>query len=56
MAEPDNDGAYITHFGAIAAARDLRRLDALQRKRIRVIRYRGLNKVETIDELVGQKG
>ena len=56
LVEPDNDGAYITHFGAIAAARDLRRFDALQRKRIRVIRYRGLNKVETIDELVGQKG
>ncbi len=35
---------------------DLRRFDTLQRKRIRVIRYRGFNKVETIDELVGQKG
>lgn len=56
MVEPDNDGAYITHFGAIAAARELRIFDALQRKRIRVIRYRGLNKVETIDELQGQRG
>lgn len=56
MAEADNDAGYITHFGAIAAARDLRRFEALQRKRIRVIRYRGLNKVDTIDELIGQKG
>lgn len=56
MVEPEGDGGYITHFGAIAAARDLRPFDTLQRKRIRVIRYRGLNKVETIDELVGQKG
>lgn len=56
MVEADNDAGYITNFGAIAAARDLRRFDALQRKRIRVIRYRGLNKVDTIDELVGQKG
>ena len=28
----------------------------LERKRIRVIRYRGTNKVETIDELQGQRG
>lgn len=56
MAEIDGDGGYITNFGAIAAARDLRQFDTLQRKRIRVIRYRGFNKVETIDELVGQKG
>lgn len=56
MVEADNDAGYITNFGAIAAARDLRRFEALQRKRIRVIRYRGLNKVETVDELVGQKG
>lgn len=54
--EPDGDGGYLTHFGAIAAARDLRPFDTLQRKRLRVIHYRGLNKVETIDELVGQKG
>ena len=40
----------------MAAARDLKSFDTLQRKRIRVIRYRGLNKVETIYELVGQKG
>jgi ATP-dependent DNA helicase RecG len=54
--EPDDNGYYITNFGAIAAARKLEGFDGLARKRIRVIRYRGLNKVETIDETIGQKG
>lgn len=51
-----NSGFYITHFGAIAAARKLTQFDALARKRVRVIRYRGTNKVETIDEWVEQGG
>lgn len=52
----DGSGYCITHFGAIAAARQLEDFDTLARKRIRVIRYRGANKVDTIDELVGQRG
>jgi predicted HTH transcriptional regulator len=56
MVTPDGDGYYITNFGGIASARQLDVLDALSRKRIRVIRYRGNNKVDTIDEMVGQKG
>lgn len=56
MIDPDREGVYITNFGVIAATRDLRSFDALQRKRVRVVRYRGLNKVETIDEHIGQKG
>jgi predicted HTH transcriptional regulator len=56
MIVPDGRGYFITNFGAIAAAKRLEDFDALKRKRIRVIRYRGLNKVETIDELPGQKG
>lgn len=54
--EPDGSGYYITNVGAIAAARRLAEFDGLERKRIRVIRYKGLNKVESIDEMVGQKG
>lgn len=54
--EPDGSGYYITNVGAIAAARRLVEFDRLERKRIRVIRYKGLNKVETIDEMVGQEG
>lgn len=49
-------GYCITHFGAIAAARRLEDFDTLARKRIRVVRYRGTNKVDTIDEMVGQRG
>lgn len=53
---PDGRGYYVTNFGAIAAARKLDEFKELARKRIRVIRYRGTNKVETIDELPGQRG
>lgn len=53
---PDGRGLYITNFGAIAAARRLDDFSTLERKRIRVIRYRGTNKVETIDEQPGQRG
>lgn len=53
---PDGRGYYITNFGAVAAARKLEQFPSLERKRIRVIRYRGTNKVETIDELAGQRG
>ena len=52
----DGRGFYITNFGAIAAARKLDDFGTLERKRIRVIRYRGTNKVDTIDELPGNKG
>jgi predicted HTH transcriptional regulator len=53
---PDGRGYYVTNLGAIAAARKLEQFSTLERKRIRVIRYRGTNKVETIDELLGQRG
>ena len=52
----DGRGFYITNFGAIAAARKLDDFPSLDRKRIRVIRYRGTNKVSTIDELPEQQG
>ncbi len=56
LAVADGRGFYITNFGAIAAARKLDEFGSLERKRIRVIRYRGTNKVETIDELPGNRG
>jgi ATP-dependent DNA helicase RecG len=56
MITPDGNGYYITNFGAIAAARNLEQFDSLKRKRIRLIRYHGMNKVDTIDEMMGQKG
>lgn len=51
-----DDGYYITNFGAIAAARSLNDFDDLSRKSIRVIRYKGSNKVVTEREFPGQKG
>jgi predicted HTH transcriptional regulator len=56
MVESDGDGGYLTRFGVIAAARDLRPYEGLKRKCIRVVRYTGPNKVLTTDEVVGQKG
>ncbi len=56
MLTPDGRGYYITNFGAVAAARKLEQFPTLERKRIRLIRYRGTNKVETTDELAGQRG
>lgn len=52
----DGRGHYITNFGAIAAARKLDDFPSLERKRIRVVRYPGTNKVDTIDEQPGQRG
>jgi predicted HTH transcriptional regulator len=52
----DGRGFYITNFGAIAAAKKLDEFPSLDRKRIRLIHYRGTNKVDTIDELAGQLG
>lgn len=56
MIVADGSGYYITNFGAIAAARNLEQFDGLQRKRIRVIRYKGTNKVNTLNEMLGQRG
>ena len=47
---------YITNFGAVAAAHKLQDFEELGRKAVRVIRYKGLNKVETEHEIEGKKG
>jgi ATP-dependent DNA helicase RecG len=56
LALADGRGLYITNFGAIAAARRLDDFAALARKSLRLVRYRGTNKVETIEEVPGQRG
>ena len=56
IALADGRGYYITNFGAIAAAKELEQFEGISRKRIRVIRYKGTNKVNTIDELLGHRG
>ncbi len=52
----DGRGYFVTNFGAIAAARNLENFESLERKRMRVIRYRGTNKVDAMDELAGRRG
>lgn len=52
----DGRGFYVTHFGAIAAARRLDDFSSLDRKRVRVVRYRGTNKVQSVDELPVESG
>ncbi len=46
----------ITNFGAILFAKSLKLFDRLSRKSLRVILYKGKNKVETIREMTGDKG
>lgn len=54
--EEDGIGYYITNFGALASARNLQVFDGLSRKSVRVIRYKGANKIQTIKEYPGSKG
>ncbi len=52
----DNGKWNITNLGAILFARDISKFSSLKRKAIRVIQYKGENKIETIREQVGSKG
>ncbi|WP_299063566.1 RNA-binding domain-containing protein [uncultured Polaribacter sp.] len=49
-------GIAITNLGAILFAKNLNDFDLLSRKSIRVIKYKGKNKVETEREQIGVKG
>lgn len=46
----------ITNLGAILFAKNLTDFETIQRKSVRVIVYKGKNKVETIREQIGNKG
>ncbi|MFM2336903.1 MAG: hypothetical protein RL115_96 [Bacteroidota bacterium] len=54
--EVDGAGFYITNFGALAAARNLHEFDGLSRKSIRVVKYKGHNKIEADKEFPGSNG
>jgi len=54
--EVDGAGFYITNFGALSAADNLKDFDGLARKSIRLIKYKGINKLETEKEFPGSKG
>jgi ATP-dependent DNA helicase RecG len=50
------DSYDITNFGAVLFAKSLRNFDRLSRKALRVVIYKGKNKVETIREISGDRG
>lgn len=50
------DGFHISMLGALVLAKNLEDFDGLARKAIRVIVYKGINKIETIREQIGKKG
>ncbi len=51
------DGRYsITNLGAILFAKDLREFDNLSRKAVRVVKYKGNNKINTERDTIGTKG
>jgi len=56
VSQMNGNGYYITNFGAISSAYELKKFDGLTRKAIRVIKYKGKNKLETEKEIPGQKG
>lgn len=56
LVNADRKGYYITNFGAITAAKDLKYFDGLVRKSIRLIKYEGRNKVGASTEFPGNKG
>lgn len=51
-----SQGYAITNLGAILFAKNLPEFESVQRKSVRVIVYKGKNKVETIREQIGAKG
>jgi ATP-dependent DNA helicase RecG len=52
----DSTGYYITNFGVLSCAFDLKEFDGLARKSIRLIKYQGVTKQETEKEYTGSKG
>ena len=51
-----NKGYAITNMGALLFAKNLRDFESVERKSVRVIVYKGNNKVETEREQIGAKG
>jgi predicted HTH transcriptional regulator len=51
-----NDHYDISNVGAVLYAKNLREFERLARKALRVVIYRGVNRVETIKEQTGGKG
>lgn len=52
----ENSSFHITNLGAILYSKDLNSFDKLARKSVRVIQYKGKNKLQTIKESVFSRG
>lgn len=52
----ESSGYSISNFGAISAAVNLENFPKLERKRIRLVQYKGRNKVEAVNEIIGAHG
>lgn len=51
-----SDGFYITNLGAILLAKELDDFEELKRRSIRLIQYRGKDRLERLKEITGHKG
>lgn len=51
-----DDSFDITNMGAILFAKELTRFDRLSRKALRIIQYKGNNRIETLRERTGTRG
>ena len=56
ITDKNGDHFDITNLGAILFAKHLSDFESLARKAVRVIRYKGVNRVETVKEKPGVKG
>jgi ATP-dependent DNA helicase RecG len=56
IAKLSGTGWRVTNLGALLIAKSLDRFPSLQRRALRVIQYRGRNRVETVKEQVGKRG
>jgi ATP-dependent DNA helicase RecG len=56
LIKKNKDNYDITKLGAILLAKNLEEFDEIGRKAVRVIVYKGKNKVETIREQIGKRG
>lgn len=50
------DGFYITNFGALSCAHQIKTFDDLSRKAVRLIKYSGTDKQKTDKEMIGTRG
>lgn len=57
LVSQESDGVYdITNLGAVLFAKEIEDFEGLARKAVRVILYKGTNRIETLREQIGHKG